>query len=207
MKRKLIIFPFNGNAIEAFDCLGDNFELICFVDDEVSKYGHYNSIPITSRKAIDEHPDALILAVPGSPTSFKRRKEFIDSLGVASERFATVIHPNANVSKFAKIGSNTLIMAGVVITSNAVIGNNVCVLPNSVIHHDSSVQDYSLIGSGVVIAGGSHIHQNCYIGSRTSIINGISIGEFSLVGIGSNVIKSVESNSVIVGNPAKPLAK
>lgn len=207
MKKKLIIFPFNGNALEAYDCLGDNFELVCFVDDETSKYGVYNGVPITSRKAIEEHPEALILAVPGSPTSYKKRKEFIDSLHLSPERFATVIHPNASVSKLASIGYNTLIMAGVVITSNAKIGNNVCVLPNSVIHHDTIVDDYTLIGSGVVIAGGTQIKHNCYIGSRSSIINGISIGEFTLIGMGSNVVSSIESNSVIVGNPAKPLVK
>jgi sugar O-acyltransferase (sialic acid O-acetyltransferase NeuD family) len=207
MKTKLIIFPFNGNALEAYDCLGDQFELVCFVDDDVSKYGVYDGIPITSRKAIEEHPDALILAVPGSPTSYIRRKEFIDSLNISPERFATVIHPNASVSKLATIGRNTLIMAGVVITSNAKIGDNVCILPNSVIHHDSIVDNYSLVGSGVVIAGGTVVQQNCYIGSRSSLINGITVGEFTLVGMGSNVVASIESHSVIVGNPAKPLGK
>ena len=207
MKTKLIIFPFNGNALEAYDCLGDHFELVCFVDDEVSKYGVYDGIPITSRSAIAEHPDALILAVPGSPTSYKRRKEFIDSLNLSLDRFATVVHPNASVSKLATIGRNTLIMAGVVITSNAKIGDHVCILPNSVVHHDSIVENYSLVGSGVVIAGGTVVHQNCYIGSRSSLINGITVGEFTLVGMGSNVVSSIESHSVIVGNPAKPLVK
>lgn len=207
MKMKLIIFPFNGNALEAYDCLGDNFELVCFVDDETSKYGEYDGVPITSRKAIEDHPDALILAVPGSPISFKRRKEFIDSLNIAPERFATVIHPNASVSKLATIGRNTLIMAGVVITSNAKIGDHVCLLPNSVVHHDSRVENYSLVGSSVVVAGGTVVHQNCYIGSRSSLINGITVGEFTLVGMGSNVVSSIESHSVIVGNPAKPLVK
>ena len=207
MKTKLIIFPFNGNALEAYDCLGDQFELVCFVDDEVSKYGVYDGIPITSRSAIAEHPDALILAVPGSPTSYKRRKVFIDSLHISPERFATVIHPNASVSKLATIGRNTLIMAGVVITSNAKIGDHVCILPNSVVHHDSTVENYSLVGSGVVIAGGTVVQQNCYIGSRSSLINGITVGEFTLVGMGSNVVASIESHSVIVGNPAKPSGK
>ena len=207
MKTKLIIFPFNGNALEAYDCLGDHFELVCFVDDEVSKYGVYDGIPITSRSAIAEHPDALILAVPGSPTSYKRRKESIDSLNLSPDRFAAVIHPNASVSKLATIGRNTLIMAGVVITSNAKIGDHVCILPNSVVHHDSIVENYSLVGSGVVIAGGTVVQQNCYIGSRSSLINGITVGEFTLVGMGSNVVSSIESHSVIVGNPAKPLGK
>jgi hypothetical protein len=44
-KIKLLIFPYNGNGLEALDCLGDQFEFIGFVDDTpekqgVTKYGH-----------------------------------------------------------------------------------------------------------------------------------------------------------------------
>jgi sugar O-acyltransferase (sialic acid O-acetyltransferase NeuD family) len=147
----------------------------------------------------------MVLAVPGSPTSYMIRKKIIDDLGIADERFATVIHPKASVSPFAKIGKNTLLMAGVVLTSNCIIGNHVCILPNSVVHHDSIVGDYTLIGSNVTIAGNTSIGNNCYVGSGTSIINGISVGENTLIGMGTNVIKSIAKHSKIVGNPARIL--
>ena len=67
-------------------------------------------------------------------------------------------------------------MAGVVITSNAVIGDHVCILPNTVIHHDVVVGAWSLIGSGVTIAGGVVIGENCYVGSGSSIIHGVKLG-------------------------------
>jgi UDP-perosamine 4-acetyltransferase len=57
----------------------------------------------------------------------------------------------------------------------------------------------------VTIAGNTSIENNCYIGSGASVINGISIGEHSLVGMGTNVIKSIPKYSKTVGNPARIL--
>ena len=204
--KDLLIFPFNGNGLEALSCLGSEFNFLGFVDDTPEKHGvHVLGFEVFSREALKNHPTALILAVPGSPTSYSIRKKIIDDLGIPDERFATVIHPNTSVSPFAKIGKNTLLMAGVVLTSNCTIGNHVCILPNSVIHHDSVVGNYTLIGSNVTVAGNTTIENNCYIGSGTSIINGISIGENTLVGMGTNVIKNIAKYSKIVGNPARIL--
>lgn len=208
MKKQLIIFPYNGNALEAIDAIGDNYEFIGFVDDTKEKQGlQKNGFNVYSREFLEKHKEAKVLAVPGSPTSFLKRKVIISSLNVTKDRFATVIHPHATVSPLANIGHNVLIMAGAVITSNAIIGNHVCILPNTCIHHDDEIGDYTLIGSNVTIAGFVKIKENCYIGSASSIINNIEIGTGSLIGIGSNVIKSISENSKAVGNPAKILGK
>lgn len=205
--KKLIIFPYNGNGLEAIDCIGDQYEFIGFADDTKAKQG-VNSMgfEVFSRDIIAKYPEALVLAVPGSPTSFKIRNQIIDTLQLPNERFAKVIHPNAHVSKLSKIGYNTLVMAGVVITSNSKIANHVCILPNSVIHHDSNVGEYTLIGSNVTIAGNTSIGSFCYIGSGSRIINGITVGDETLIGMGSNVIKSLPSKIKAVGNPARIIA-
>lgn len=207
MRKKLIIFPFNGNGLEALDCIDDKkFEFIGFVDDTKEKQEkQINGFRVFSRDLILKNPDAKILAVPGSPNSYKVRDKIIESLNLSPERFATVIHPKASVSNLAVIGHNVLLMAGVVITSNATIGNHVCILPNTVIHHDDRIGDYTLIGSNVTIAGYSEIGAFCYIGSGSRIINNITIGDGCLIGMGSNVIRSFSNNSKIVGNPARAL--
>ena len=205
--KKLIIFPFNGNGIEALDCIDPGaFEFIGFIDDNYAgKQPSAGNWLVSGRDLLDKHPDAMVLAVPGGPSSYLKRKEYIQSLNIEDSRFATIIHPSVARGVNAGIGKNCLIMAGVVITSNARIGDHVCILPNSVIHHDSVVGDYSLIGSGVGIAGGTTVGKNCYIGSGSNLIHGISIGEYSLVGLGSNVIKNFPAHSRIAGNPAKDI--
>jgi sugar O-acyltransferase (sialic acid O-acetyltransferase NeuD family) len=201
-KDKLLIFPYNGNALEALDCINfDKFDFIGFVDDDSAKRStEYDVFP---RSILQTYPEFRMLAVPGSPTSYLKRAEIIDSLQINVHRFVTVIHPNASIGRNVSIGYNCLVMAGVVITSNAYLQNHVCVLPNSVIHHDAVVKNYSLIGSNVVIAGNTTIGQSCYVGSGTNIINGIQIGDCSLVGLGSNVIRNVPANAKVAGNPAR----
>jgi sugar O-acyltransferase (sialic acid O-acetyltransferase NeuD family) len=204
---KLLVFPFNGNGLEAIGCIQGQYDFIGFIDDTPEKQGkHDGGFEVFGREVLDRFLDAKVLAVPGSPTSFSFRNESISSLNLNAERFATLIHPSASISPFAQIGYNVLIMAGVVVTANSKIGNHVCILPNTVIHHDSNIGDYTLVGSNTTLAGNSEIGQRCYIGSGTSIINGIKIGDDSLIGIGSNVIRSVSSRSKVAGNPAKSLS-
>lgn len=203
---KLLIFPFNGNALESIDCIDGQFELIGFVDDTIEKQGMTKlGIPVFNRAALEKYKDAKVLAVPGSALSFKKRQEHIASLNIKNERFVSVIHPGASIGRNVAVGTNCLIMAGVVLTSNAKIGKHVCILPNTVIHHDVVINDYTLVGSNVAIAGGTIIGFNCYIGSGTNIMNGITIGDFSLIGLGSNVLKNISSQSIVAGNPAKKL--
>ena len=207
-KHDLLIFPCNGNAMEALDCLSQEYNLIGFVDDVAEKQGrHVFGFPVFDRSAFDIFADAFVLAVPGSPVSYKIRKEIISGLKISQTRFAQVIHPSAQISKNSKIGYNVLIMAGVVICGNAAIHDHVVILPNTVIHHDTSVGEYSLLGSGIVLTGYSSIEENCYIGSKSSISNYVTIGKMSLIGIGSNVLKTVPESSIYAGNPAKEIMR
>lgn len=204
--KKLVIFPFNGNAIEALDCVDTTqFEFLGFIDDDESKVSDLHNV--LRRDIIEKYPEIFVLAVPGSPESYLHRKSIISSLPVLSrERFITIQHHTASVGKNVRIGINCLIMAGVVITSNARIGDHVCVLPGTVIHHDSVIGDYTLIGSKVVVAGGTSVGENCYVGSGSNIMNGLSVGNKSLIGMGSTVIHNVAEQVVVAGNPARDLS-
>jgi sugar O-acyltransferase (sialic acid O-acetyltransferase NeuD family) len=204
----LLIFPFNGNAVEAVDCLGKMFRLVGFIDDTPAKRAIGSALaPVLGREALEQYPEALVLAVPGSPTSYPARRQVIDALGLPPARFATVVHSGAHVSPTARLGHNVLVMAGVVVTSNAVVGNHVCLLPNSVIHHDVDIGDYTLVGSNVTIAGGVKIGENCYISSASSFKNGLRIGARTLVGLGSTVTGDLPVDSRVAGNPARALGQ
>ncbi len=47
------------------------------------------------------------------------------------------------------------------------------------------------------------IHRNVWIGARATVLKGVTIGENSVVGLGSIVRQSVPENVVVIGNPAQ----
>lgn len=50
-----------------------------------------------------------------------------------------------------------------------------------------------------------HIGNNCIIGGHSVIMPGVTVGDESIVGIGSIVTKSYPPHCVIAGNPAKKI--
>lgn len=205
--RPLLVFPCNGNALEALGCLGEAWTLQAFVDDTPAKQaagcaGH----PVQGREALARWPQAQVLAVPGSPQSYLGRRALVQGLRVPQARWATVVHPRASVSPLARLGRNVLVMAGAVVTANAVIGDHVCVLPNAVIHHDTVVGDWTLVGTGVTLAGHVQVGENCYLGSGTSVLQGVRIGDGALTGLGSTVIRHVPPGARVAGVPTRVLS-
>jgi sugar O-acyltransferase (sialic acid O-acetyltransferase NeuD family) len=202
----LLIFPCNGNGVEAIGCLGPRHRLLGFINDGPPRAAYTALGPsIWGREALRDMPEAAVLAVPGNAENFRVRRALIDGLDVDPRRFAQVVHERATVSPLARLGHNVLIMAGVVICGNAVIGDHVCILPNSVVHHDSHIGDGTLVGSQVTVAGHVQIGENCYLGSGSTIKNGLVIGAGTLVGLGSCVLHDTAPGSVVAGSPARRL--
>lgn len=51
----------------------------------------------------------------------------------------------------------------------------------------------------------TRVGANCFIGGRSMILPGVEIGDNCVVGAGSIVTKSVPSNTLVAGNPARIL--
>lgn len=73
----------------------------------------------------------------------------------------------------------------------------------TLITHDNSVEMLNVGFSDLF--GRIEIGNNCFIGARCIIMPGVTIGDNCIVGAGSVVTKSIAPNTVVAGNPARPI--
>lgn len=199
---KLYIFPYSGSGLEVLDCL-DDVSNVVFVSDNPEHIGQsFHGVAVISGEEFQKTNSPRLISVHGSAASHRNRLQLIQRFGT-SVLWETIIHPGAVVSKYATIGKNVFISAGVSIGPNAVIEDHVIILANATIHHDSHIGTGSIVCGNVLVAGNVEIGSQVYIGASSNIKNGISIGSQALIGMGSTVLSSVGSAEVWYGNPAK----
>ncbi len=112
---------------------------------------------------------------------------------------------NVVINDKVEIGNNTCIDRAVL--GSTIIGENVKI--DNLVHiaHGVKIGNNSLIIANTMIGGSSIIGENVWVAPSVSIINKVSVGHDSVLGMGSTVIKDVDDNVVVAGNPAKVLRK
>lgn len=80
---------------------------------------------------------------------------------------------------------------------------------DSLVHigHEAHLHEDVEITAGATIGGFVEIGRHGYMGVGSAVKNRTALGENSLVGMGAVVLKTVEDNTVVVGNPAKFLKR
>jgi acetyltransferase-like isoleucine patch superfamily enzyme len=113
------------------------------------------------------------------------------------------IGENVYIGKGVVIGDRCRIQNGALIYEGVTMGNDVFIAPGVVTTNDIfpelPVDDWSARFRETLI------EDNVSIGANSTIICGIRLGKGCMVGAGSVVTKSVSSNVIVVGNPAKHL--
>ncbi len=128
---------------------------------------------------------------------------------------------NVQIREHAKIGMNCIISKDVYIDSSVVIGNG-CKIQNSVSVYDGvTLEDDVFIGPNVSFTNDkiprafnqdwqivrTLIKKGASLGANCTILCGIEIGEYAMIGAGAVVTKSVAPYTLVTGNPAKATAK
>lgn len=98
------------------------------------------------------------------------------------------------------IGANTTIEGGTI--DDTIIADGVKIDDLCQISHNVYIGENTNIITNTSIYGSVKVGKNCYI--STSIIrNQLTIGDNAIIGMGSVVVKDVEDNTTVYGNPAR----
>lgn len=119
--------------------------------------------------------------------------------------FINAIHPSVIIGKEVTLGRGCVMMAGVIINNNCIIGNHTFLATKSSLDHDSSLGDFSSMSPGVTTGGRVLIGFCTAIGIGATILHYKNIGDFSVIGGNSLVTKDIGDNLIAFGIPAKPI--
>jgi UDP-2-acetamido-3-amino-2,3-dideoxy-glucuronate N-acetyltransferase len=145
---------------------------------------------------------------------------------------STYIDDNVSIGENTKIWHFSHILTGTIIGSNCSLGQNCVVGPKVTIGNGVKVQNNVSIYEGVeceddVFLGPSMVFTNvtnprafiirrdefkktllkrgCSIGANATIVCGVTIGEYALIGSGTVVNRDVKPHALMVGVPAKQI--
>ncbi len=125
----------------------------------------------------------------------------------------------ANVLEGAAIGAHCNIADGCFVEKGGVIGNHVTLKNHVAIWDGITLQDDVFVGAGTAFINDRHPRSNrqdawmlekitvkkgATIGANATIMCGVTIGEYAVVGAGSVVTKNVPAHVIVFGNPARP---
>ncbi len=117
--------------------------------------------------------------------------------------YIKVIHSSAIVSKRSSIDDGTVVMQGAIVQSGTKIGKHCIINTGASVDHDCVVEDYVHLSPQSILCGNVHVSEGAWIGAGTTIIPGVKIGKWAVVGAGSVVTKDIPDYALAAGNRCK----
>lgn len=205
------IYGTGGSGRELYEMierssLVDNWDEILFIDDMKERGFIYGRRVIPFVDVVEQYtPDAIkIVIAAGEPRVREILREKVESKEYNLE---TIIGESSMISSTAIIGEGVIIKEGVIVSAGAYINKNVCINSKAIIGHDVCVGSDCQISSFSIIAGRSNIENKVYVGASSAIREDVMIGKNSIVSMGAIVLKSVDENKIVMGNPARVIAE
>ena len=185
--------------VERINAIKKTWNLLGFI----SNAGVLNDETIHGRKNIGTKEN--IIDYPGA--WFVPSNEFKGIELLPRDRTACLIDPSCFIAGEVKMGKGCVLYPQGFVGQGTHIGDFVFALPAAIINHDCRIGNRTIFASQVCLAGYVSIGEECYMGQSSTVKQFVKIGSYSTIGMGSVVLKDVDSESVMAGNPASLLKK
>lgn len=192
--------------VERINKVNPTWRLIGFIDDDENLRGkEINGYKVLGKTTdVGGYQNAYFICAVGASqireNIIKKVKEVNPAI-----KFGTVIDPSVEISETVTIGEGTIICAHTIITVNISIGNHVIINLDCTVGHDVILNDFVTLYPSVNVSGITNIGYAVELGTGMQIIQGKTVGDYSIVGAGAVVVKDIPEKCTAVGSPAKPI--
>lgn len=208
--KHLLIIGARGWGREIYNMLpecqgyGTEFEVKGFLDDKADALQGMEGYPqiIDSVEHYEPQVDDVFVCALGDAHWKKHYAELVIAKG---GQFINLIHHSSPVGRNTKIGNGCIICENVGISCDIQIGDFVTFQSYAIVGHDAKVGCYSHLGVRTFMGGFSSIGDVTTLQTGSIVLPHVKIGNNSVVGAGSVVIKKVKDDTTVYGNPATVL--
>ncbi|MDO8364910.1 MAG: acyltransferase [Actinomycetota bacterium] len=130
----------------------------------------------------------------------------------------TRIWHHSHVRAGASIGADSSLGKNVYVDSDVTIGSRVKIQNNVSVYHGVTVGDDVFLGPSCVFTNDRYpraagadwqvvptqVAQGASVGANATVVCGVTLGEWCVVGAGAVVTRDVLSHQLVLGNPARP---
>lgn len=219
MPKKIIILGGEGNGGVVAACIEDmresynikEYEILGFLNDFESEGSLINDYPVLGKTetAKDYFEDDYVLFMyaihPVGHGSL--RVNLFEKLGIPDNKLATIIHPSAFVANNAKIEPGVMIMSNCYVGPTTRIKKCALVMANSIVGHNTTVGAFCHLSVGSVTSSYVNLGIASDVTLNATVLDKVKVGKYAVVGAGAMVIKDINEEEVVVGNPARVIRK
>jgi len=155
--------------------------------------GHDSDLP-----ALLANAQAALVTV-GQIKSPDTRVRLFNALAATGLALPVITSPTAHRSRHSSVGRGTILMHGVVVNTNATIGDNCIINSQALIEHDAEIGDHCHVSTGARVNGGVVVGERSFVGSGVVIKQGVRIGANVVIGAGQTVLKDLPDGSWVMG--------
>ncbi len=189
--------------VEDLNAVKVTWNLLGYLDDDAAKVDEN----IAGVRVLGDYhwlysrSNVYVALAIGSPSSLFKAYQKLQH--IRHSCLATLIHPSVWQGRRGEIGEGSLIYAGTILDPDIKIGIGCLLNKGCTIGHDTVLGDFVSLAPGVNLGGSVQVGRGCYFGISSATIQGISIGEWSVIGAGAVVLKDLPANVTAVGVPAQ----
>ncbi len=207
----LVIFGSGGFAREVLQVALDQnddaptWNVLGFLDGNPESHGTaVHDLPVLGGADwLAAQPGVAVVIGVGATPARRRIARAVEA--VRPTEFATLVHPRAWTGRRVALGPGTVVCAGSLLTTDIKTGQHVVINLDCTVGHDSCLADFVTAAPSVNVSGDVMVGEGCDLGTGAVLIQGVTVGAWTVIGAGAVVVRDLPPNVTAVGAPARAI--